>query len=159
MQNNDEDFVASLRPENTFGVLGEYDHFDVDDEDPYDERDVAEPTYQSLSNQSQPRAVGGFPIAVSGAGEEPPSKMGAAISLFFVLGGAGLGWHYGEFKGAAGGALVAGALRNLYRTHQTIKAGGDAGSAVKQGIVGLVGVGVGGYLLWAANSKQEVIRI
>lgn len=150
--NNDEDFVASLRPENTFGALGEYDHFDDDVEDPYDEQEDQAPSLPPSAQQVYPRAMGGFPVAVSGV-EEPSSKMGAAISLFFILGGAGLGWHYGKFKGAAGGALVAGALRNLYRTHKTIKSGGDAGSAVKQGIVGLVGVGGGGYLLWTANRK------
>jgi hypothetical protein len=156
--NDDEDFAASLRPESTFGALGSMDHFD-DDEDEYEEYEddfAAVPQGPSAYPQPQANAVGSAPVAVSGApitAEPTGSKLGAAITLFLILGGAGLGWHYGRFKGAAGGALVAGALRNLYRTNKTIQSGGDAGSAVKQGIVGLAGVGGGGYLLWTANRK------
>lgn len=155
----DEDFVSSLRPQSTFGALGASDHFDMEEEDDgydYDDEYDDDPSYQQIP-QARPitHGVGGFPVAVSGTGafEEPGSKLGAAITLFCVLGGAGAGWHFGRFKGAAGGALVGGALRNLYRTQRTISSGGDTGSAVKQGIIGVVGILGGGYLLWTASRK------
>lgn len=154
----DEDFAANLRPQSTFGALGAADHFDAEDdeyeyEDDYEEGPAAT---QFPSRGAYPNAVGSSPIAVSGtpATETTGSgKLGAAITLFCVLGGAGLGWHFGKFQGAAGGALIGGALRNLYRTNKILTTGGDTGGAVKQGIVGLAGVGGGSYLLWTANRK------
>lgn len=155
----DEEFAANLRPQSTFGAIGSSDHFDAEEDDyEYEDDDYEEgPAVSQLpSRRRYPNAVGSAPIAVSGTSTTEATgsgKLGAAITLFCVLGGAGLGWHFGKFKGAAGGALLGGALRNLYRTNKTLTTGGDTGSAVKQGIVGLAGVAGGGYLLWTANRK------
>lgn len=154
---DDEDFVANLRPDNVFGVGGLSDYFDDEDEDDYEEFDDV----SSRRQTSVYRGTGSYPTAVSGETLEPGTpvapqsngKLGAAITLFIILGGAGLGGYYGGFKGAAGGALVGGALRNLYRAQRTLSAGGDTLSAVKQGAIGAVGAAGGGYLLWTANRK------
>jgi len=147
--NEDEQFVESLRPDSVFGSLGAADDFDVETEFdvPYgqDNETAPTPTMQPGPVTSAPS----FPAQQSGG------STGAAITLFTVAGGAALGWHFGKAKGAAGGALAGGALRNLYRTQQAVR-GSDAiakSGAVKQGIIGLLGLGLGGYLMWTANKK------
>lgn len=147
---NDEEFAASLRPDNTFGVAALSDYFDEDDVPQQADASWEPPSYQGVANT----AFAGPPMAVSGAlapTQSAPSnsKLGAAITLFCILAGAGLGWKYGGFKGAAGGAITGGALRNLYRAQKSIST--DTMGAVKQGIVGAVGVAGGGYLLWTAR--------
>lgn len=169
----DEDFAASIRPPSIFGAVGTSDSFEEDDYqeldglEEFDDEDFeplpAAPVYRNASPapsraipRRYPNAVGSAPVAVSGTGSaetQDGSKLGAAITLFMILGGAGIGWHFGKFKGATGGALAGGALRNLYRTHKTITTGGDTETAVKQGIIGILGVAGGGYLLWTANRK------
>lgn len=153
---NDEQFASDLRPDSIFGVGGTSDYFNDEEYDDYEDEYPA-PTQSEAGYQAQPTfdAVGSSPMAVAEAlpAPTPNGKLGAAITLFLVLGGAGVGWYFGKFKGAAGGALVGGALRNFYRAKQGLSEGGDPMGAVKSGIVGTVGAAGGGYLLWTANRK------
>ena len=156
---HDEQFAADLRPDSVFGTSGTDDYFDDDGEDDvFDEVDDDVPMgapQQTAYAQPGSNAVGSAPVAVSGApfGTTPNGSMGAALTLFFLLGGAGVGWYFGKFKGAAGGALVGGALRNLYRAQRTFSSGGDTMGAIRQGAVGTVAAAGGSYLLWTANRK------
>jgi hypothetical protein len=164
---NDEEFAATLRPgDNIFGVGGLGDYFDSDGED-----DVANtpraggapmesfqvPTYSAPSDRAPQsmQGVGEAMVAMPESSTPTTSngKLGAAITLFCLIGGAAIGWHFGRVKGAAGGALVGGAVRNLYRAQRTFSTGGDKLLAVKQGVIGAA-VGAGGtYLLYTADRK------
>ena len=156
--NQDVDFAANLRPDSVFGTAGTDDYFDEDENDDvldYDDAPVG-PTNAPSYTQPDANAVGSAPVAVSGTylgTTAPNGSMGAALTLFFLVGGAGFGWYFGKFKGAAGGALVGGALRNLYRAQRTFSAGGDTMSAIRQGAVGTAAAAGGSYLLWTANRK------
>lgn len=155
--NQDVDFAANLRPESVFGTAGTDDYFDENEDDDVLDYDDAPMGPSPVPSYTQPdaNAVGSAPVAVSGAPlvETPNGSMGAAITLFFLVGGAGFGWYFGKFKGAAGGALVGGALRNLYRAQRTFSAGGDTMGAIRQGAVGTAAAAGGSYLLWTANGK------
>lgn len=148
MQHIDDEFVSNLRPDSIFGAVGASDYFEEEDQH------ASQQEVQYSEARPYPNAVGSSPVAVSGApvaNADTSSSLGAAITLFCILGGAGLGWYYGGFKGAAGGAIFGGALRNMYRAQRTFSAGGDTLGAVKQGAIGAVGLAGGGYLLWTAR--------
>jgi len=101
---------------------------------------------------SAPQAgFGAYPVAVSGNGTEGSSNasLGAAITLFMIAAGGVGGYHYGKAKGAVGGVLAAGGLRNLTQIRGSGLKGG-----LTTGLIGLTGLGLGGYLLFSANEKK-----
>jgi hypothetical protein len=98
--------------------------------------------------------LGGPPMAV--ASDELPAQttpanasLGAAISFFTVAAGAAVGYKIKRWKGALGGALLGGGVRNLWRARTAIQASGLAqkGEGIQQGMIGLAGVAAGIYLL------------
>jgi len=163
--NEDEQFAANLRPDSIFGGLGASDHFDDDNDGDFDDEYDFEDDVAGYGQAA--RAVGAAPMGVSG---EPPAqsvgittgpiapntggdKLGAALTLFSIVGGGAIGWYFGRFKGAAGGALAGGSLRNLYRGQKLLRTGQPA-EGIKMGGIGIAVLGVGGYLLWTANDRK-----
>ena len=108
---------------------------------------------QTSTQQAPPAqaGLGAYPVAVSGEEISNPSNasLGAAITLFMIAAGGVGGYHYGKAKGAAGGVLAAGGFRNLTQ----MKGSGLKGGLTK-GLIGLTGLGLGGYLLFTANETK-----
>lgn len=165
--NDDEAFAASIRPDSVFGALGASDHFDEDVEEfgemaegwdgsEPEETVFGEPTSQQVPHYSAPADGGG--MATTAQPDQSATKKGggsasAGLGMLWLVGGALAGWHFGKAKGAAGGALAAGGARNLYRAQRDMRVPNPEikASAVRPGLIGLVGVGLGGYLLYDAT--------
>lgn len=156
--NDDESFAASFRSnDNVFGALGAADDV-LDEIDPPSESPFLQaPNFLSPAQPSTyGRGFGEDAPAVSVApapATDTSNRFGAAITLFVLVGGAALGWHFGKGKGAIGGALAAAGVRNLYRAQKGIRSSDVTAraNAVRPGLVGLVGLGAGGYLLYTAT--------
>ena len=160
---NDEQFANDLRPASIFGSLGTSDHFDDDEQfgemaggwDGIPNAPEAQPNYVSEMSDSAPRQAPQY-TAPRGMGDATTgSRTAAGLTLLMVAAGGLLGWHYGKIKGATGGVLVAGAVRNLYRAQRDMRSASAevTASAVRPGLIGLVGLGGGGYLLYKANGR------
>jgi hypothetical protein len=137
---DDERFAESL----DLGIFGSGGALDEE----YEEEDEEIPP--------SPQAMGAAPMAVSGIAPlaNTPSSLGAAMALFTFVGGGAAGWYFSKsLSGAVGGALGAAGARNLYFAQKSF--GGDLGTSVRQGMIGLVGVGLGGYLLYQASQKGK----
>ena len=150
MDEEDEMFAASLGG-GIFGDAGDDDYDDAFDEETVAAQEVASPHVQNPGAQS----VGMAPMAFSGDEISPnasSSKLGAALSLFTFVGGGLAGWAYTKKPtGAADGALGSAAALNLYRAQRGF--GVNVGGSIKQGMIGLVGLGLGGFLLYQAGQK------
>jgi hypothetical protein len=161
---NDEQFATSLRPDSVFGSLGASD-FEGNTEEygelaegwgsastafAYDEPPSPIAASPSVSQPVQRSEM----VAMRGSEpSQPSSGASAGLMLLLLTGGALAGWHYGRFKGAAGGALALGAARNLYLAQKRMRSESPEVrvSAVRPGLIGLVGLGGGGYLLYTAK--------
>lgn len=158
--NDDETFAANLRPDSVFGALGESDHFDDDVEEfgeMADGWDGSEPVEDTVFSNDQtaysaPRQAA--PAATAPARVKPQAgSASAGFGLLWLAAGGLLGWHFGKAKGAAGGALAAAGVRNLYRAQRDMRNPNVQvrADAVRPGLIGLVGTGAGSYLLYDAT--------
>lgn len=119
------------------------------------EFDESEPEPQD--DQPSMSGLGMAPVAVSGAESMVPIQetkssspsLGAALTLFTVAAGGVLGYKYGKWKGATGGVLAAGGVRNLWRAKSQVGSQDlpVKASGIQQGIIGLAGFAAGVYLL------------
>jgi hypothetical protein len=157
----DEDFVARLRPDSVFGALGASDFEDEEVEEfgeMADGWDGSEPDSFSEDAQFSPAANNNVatPTMQPSFQSAGGGSTSAGLGLLWLVGGGAVGWHYGRAKGAAGGALAAAGVRNLYRAQGDFRSpSGDVkASAVRPALIGLVGVGLGGYLLHAATTGR-----
>lgn len=147
----DEEFAAELRPSNIFGALGGNDFEEEDGE--------VETNGPSHFSSSEVSRTSGGPYTAAGNPDSlaPPTKSGsstgAAITLFSLVAGGAVGWHLGKAKGALGGALAGGGVRNIYRAQKTLRGSEGIGTGIQQGVVGAAVLGLGGYLLWTAMNK------
>lgn len=108
------------------------------------------------------------PVAVSGLGavskdqtsiapsptpttQNSKASVGAALTLFTLVGGGLIGYRMRKWKGAAGGALAGAGARNLWRAQGAMRSSDLATKAgsVQQGLIGLAGVLAGAYLLFS----------
>lgn len=73
-------------------------------------------------------------------------RASAGVSLLIAAAGAAAGYHFTDsFKGAAGGLLAAAGVRNLM---------GARTGGLQTGLIGLLGVAGGGYLLYSATQQK-----
>jgi len=90
-------------------------------------------------------------------GQEPTTAapMAAGFGFLFAAAGAGAGFYFGKWVGAIGGLLSAGGLRNLYYAKNDAVSPDAAAKAqaMQRGLVGLIGLGAGGYLLYRSRKK------
>jgi hypothetical protein len=154
--NEDEAFAASIRPDSVFGALGTSDHFDEEVEEfgemaegwdgfePEEAMDFAESSGASTAQMPEESAA---PVKVGGG------SASAGFGMLWLVGAGLLGWHFGRAKGAAGGALAAAGARNIYRAQRDMRSAVPEvkASSVRPGLIGLVGLGLGGYLLYEAT--------
>ena len=79
----------------------------------------------------------------------------AAVAILASATGAAAGGVVGGPYGVAAGLLAGGALVNLLRAWRTFGDPLSRGEAVRSGIVGAVGLGVSGYLVYRATRRSE----
>lgn len=73
-------------------------------------------------------------------------RASAGVSLLIAAAGAAAGYHFTDsLKGAAGGLLAAAGVRNLM---------GARTGGLQTGLIGLLGVAGGGYLLYSATQQK-----
>lgn len=127
---------------------------DFDESEPESEH---EPEPAAKNGQSEMSGLGLAPVAVSGDESVVPIQetkstspsLGAALTLFTISVGGVLGYKYGKWKGATGGVLAAGGVRNLWRAKSQVGSQeiSTKASGIQQGIIGLAGFAAGVYLL------------
>lgn len=157
----DEQFATNIRPDSIFGSLGASD-FEGDDVEEYGEladgwggQDLPE-EYDEDSESSSSTDVRTMAQPSQITATQPSSRGSAALTFFLLFGGAALGWHFGGVKGAAGGALTAGAVRNMYRVQRDMRSGSSElqAASVRPGLIALAGLAGGGYLLYMASEGK-----
>lgn len=153
--NEDEQFAADLRPDSIFGSLGASD---FEDEENFEEYGGIADGWAVSGEEEVPQGlVEQETVQAPNVSIQPANsgKWGAAITLFALVGGAAVGWRFGGYKGAAGGALAAGAVRNLYRAQRSMRSPDalEKAGSIRPGLIGLVGLGAGGYLLYTAKGR------
>jgi hypothetical protein len=92
---------------------------------------------------------------VTKVGPSVPSSTSAGFGFLLTAAGAGAGYYFGKWIGALGGLLAAGGARNLYYVKDDITSSdvSTKSAAMQRGLVGLVGVGAGAYLLYRSRKK------
>jgi hypothetical protein len=158
--NDDEYFASALRSsDNVFGELGESDEL-LEEIESSVISDSYTPRPHHAQNYPEPvsgvRSVGDIAtVAMAPIQTQGGDSLGAAITLFMLIGGAAAGWHLGKAKGALGGALAGAGARNLYRAQKNFRSQDvtTRAEAVKPGLIGLIGLGAGAYLLYNASGK------
>ena len=93
------------------------------------------------------------PAALPGSGLAPRTRSGLTIIALGVSAAAGA-WLGGAW-GAGAGVILTGATRNVWRARQ-IKSADAAvrAEAIKAGTVGLLGLGIGGWLAYKAYQTR-----
>ena len=113
----------------------------------------------------QVSGLGNPPVAIRGLGAESASapvvapvatnsRLSAGIAVLVVAAGATAGYAFTrkKIKGGTGGFLAAAGARNLWTAKKSLDAK-DVGGGLQIGFIGLIGLGIGGYLLYSASSK------
>jgi len=98
------------------------------------------------------------PVMMAAAAMAPPSSSGsrarAGLIILMTALGTGVGAALGGVNGAGAGFLFTGAARNLYRAQSGL--GSDDGSeSAKSLTLGLLGVALGGYLVYRCFAKKK----
>jgi len=170
---NDEDFASAYRQDNIFGPGGDPDYFEEEavafgdasessfSDNPNASFDSSQPSMSSPSpqplqhqQQQQQQQQQQPPLMEVSKMATHPNGGNGAVSLLFLVAGAGLGYHFRGPLGALGGALVGGAARNFTRLARSSRTNSAVPiDSARQGLVGLLGLSGGSYLLYKSKNK------
>ncbi len=111
--------------------------------------------YPAVAGVGNPGGFG-MPFGAESSAVTAPTKpkVTAGLMIIAVAAGAGAGWYFcGKgVKGGVGGAAATAGARNLYGAAGTMKA--DAAGSMQRGLIGLLGLGLGGWLLYSGHQGK-----